>query len=153
MPASSNKTPSSNLPPADRLPTAPIIKRPTPKSSSYSQTESNKNLEDLLAKYDENNELVVEINEKLRLTETIASPMSALDRLSNSDVHGTSAVDCDQGPRLVNGQYIPNSPSNPGLGGDGAPGDQPTATEVGAIFSKIGSTNDEPLRECSIGEM
>lgn len=84
MPKSLNKPSGccSNLPPpANRLPSAPIIKRPIPKASSYSQTESNKSLLELLAKYDENSELILEINEKLKLTETIASPISALDQV------------------------------------------------------------------------
>lgn len=62
---------------------APIIKRSTsgnvPKSSSYSQTEPNRGLDELLAHYETNMELVSQINEKLKLTETIASNLSALD--------------------------------------------------------------------------
>lgn len=84
LPTSLNKSSGccSNLPPpADRLPSAPIIKRPVPKASSYSQTESNKGLLELLAKYEGNTELIMEINEKLKLTETIASPISTLDQV------------------------------------------------------------------------
>jgi len=61
-------------------PPAPIIKRAgVPKSSSYSQTEPNKSLEQLFAHYELNKELVDQINEKLKLTETIESNLSALD--------------------------------------------------------------------------
>lgn len=84
LPTSLNKSSGccSNLPPpADRQPSAPIIKRPVPKASSYSQTESNKGLVELLAKYEGNTELIMEINEKLKLTETIASPISTLDQV------------------------------------------------------------------------
>lgn len=73
----------ANLPPADLQPPAPIIKRSVPKSSSYSQTESNKNLYEMLARYEGNSYLISEINEKLKLNETIASPMSALDLEEN----------------------------------------------------------------------
>lgn len=82
LPSNSNHKTSgtqSNLPPADLQPSAPIIKRSVPKSSSYSQTESNKNLDEILARYEENTSLISEINERLKLTETIASPMSVLD--------------------------------------------------------------------------
>lgn len=83
LPSSSSNHKTSgtqaNLPPADLQPPAPIIKRSVPKSSSYSQTESNKNLYEMLARYEGNSNLISEINEKLKLTETIASPMSALD--------------------------------------------------------------------------
>lgn len=47
--------------------------------SAACQTDSDQNLADLLAKYDRNSDLVVEISKKLSLNETIASPKSALD--------------------------------------------------------------------------
>lgn len=95
LPTSLNKASGScsNLPPADLLPSAPIIKRPVPKASSYSQTESNKGLLELLAKYEGNTELIMEINEKLKLTDTIASPISALDQIVSPDLNDESQLE------------------------------------------------------------
>lgn len=80
---------------ADLQPVVPIIKRSSlPKSSSYSQTDSNKTLDELLAKYESNQDLVRAINEKLHLSETIASPLSAVDDVMF--VKKCSPVDVEQ---------------------------------------------------------
>lgn len=61
--------------------------RGSKKSTSSCQTDLDKNLEDLLARYDKNYELIAEINEKLKLNETIASPKSILDsQAQNSSI-------------------------------------------------------------------
>lgn len=83
---------------AEPLP-VPIIKRTKSAvrklSSSYSQTDSSKNLNELLAKYEADSELVVAINERLKLTDTIASSKSALDEkeagLTDASQSGSSA--------------------------------------------------------------
>ena len=76
---------ASHLPQAHLQPAAPIIKLPMPKSSSYSQTEPNKSLDELLARYEADGRLVEEISKRLRLTETIASGLSALDRADEDE--------------------------------------------------------------------
>lgn len=56
-------------PSASQVLPAPIMKRPaSQKLSSYSQTESSSNLNELLAKYDADSELVTAINERLKLS-------------------------------------------------------------------------------------
>lgn len=114
---------STNLPPPAHLqPSAPIIKGPVPKSSSYSQTESNKGLDELLARYDSNKELILEINEKLKLTETIDSNLSTLDnkmeldRCSLDDSsewrRPVAGLDNEQEPQLIRAQDNGDNASN-----------------------------------------
>lgn len=94
VPSGPGKRPpgSSNPPPAYLQPMAPIIKRSVPKSTSFSQTESNRSLEELLAKYEVNNELIAELNERLKLTETIASPISILDQVNYDNSQDTQGA-------------------------------------------------------------
>lgn len=77
---------ASGLPGAHLQPSAPIIKqRQVPKSSSYCQTDSNKTLDEMLARYEGNTLLIDEIIDKLKLSETIASNLSTLDGVVEAD--------------------------------------------------------------------
>lgn len=106
---SMTNSPSSTSSHQFPLPPAPIIKKPQaqlrtaavtiPKSSSYSQTDSDRRLDEMLAKYEKNNELINEINVKLRLTETIASPASALDLVDDDALANKQANSF--GPEVV----------------------------------------------------